>query len=424
MLSLEDLFRSPFSQLSGGAIAEDDALALLLLYEIYELREASRFWQHLQILPKAYHSIPNFTSDELEWIRGSNLYFTAKVWQRQIANDFASLAARSLGGKGGDEQGLPLSSVYPWLTHDNYVWALSTIWSRFVTIDRKDRASGETRRLRCMVPLFDLMNHAPGSGASHFFDEASDSAVLYTADAIPAGAQLMLNYGRLGNDKLLKIYGFVIPPSVGNDSFNYVGVHAALHPATPLFAAKKQLLLDLGLPVDGTSPLEVRRGEIPRDLMRFVRVQRAASGNDILLLRASEGNYPSVDEDRKTSGTAAAIVPSSLLELEREVTQAVLCAAREMLEQYPFDLDEDRRALLSWGLLLPQLHKEGGMQAEVIDTTQDATPLSNASFVHPSERFKSAVVLRYSEMTILGSAIEELEKYAARIASSGERRLN
>jgi hypothetical protein len=39
--------------------------------------------------------------------------------------------------------------------------------------------------------------------------------------------------------------------------------------------------------------------------------------------------------------------------------------------------------------------------------------LSDASFVHPSERFKSAVVLRYSDMSILGSAVEELEEYYA-----------
>lgn len=404
LLSLEDLPRSPFAALlSGeeGSIAEDDALALLLLYEIHELGQSSRFWPHLEILPKAYHSIPNFTIEELEWIRGSNLYYTALAWKRQIEEDFAALTARTID-LGGARGRTVLSSAYSWLTLPRYVWALSTIWSRFVTVDRKDKKSGEDRRLRCMVPLFDLMNHAPGSGTSHYFDGASDAVVLYTADAIPAGTQIMLNYGRLGNDKLLKVYGFVIPPSVGNDSYDNVGVYTALHPDTPLFAHKRQLLVDLGLPVDGRSPLEVKRGELPRDLMRFVRVQRAVSGNDLLRLLADGGEYIADDVD----------TASSVLALEVEVTEAVLSALRGMLAQYPFDIDEDRRALLSWGLLLP-VQPGSSASAPTSSETASAEQLSNATFVHPSERLKSAVVLRFSEMTILSNAIDELEEYAA-----------
>ena len=55
-------------------LREDDTLALLLLHERYVVKSESKWYQHIQMLPKQYYSIPNFTHDQMSLIKGSNLY--------------------------------------------------------------------------------------------------------------------------------------------------------------------------------------------------------------------------------------------------------------------------------------------------------------------------------------------------------------
>lgn len=76
----------------------------------------------------------NYTEDELEEIKGTNLYITAKRWKIQIQNDFEGLCASLQGSIILDELGA-------FLTLDTYTWALCTIWSRFITVDKLDGSS-------------------------------------------------------------------------------------------------------------------------------------------------------------------------------------------------------------------------------------------------------------------------------------------
>jgi len=77
-------------------MAEDDLLVLLLLHEKYVAREASKWRRHISILPRVYHSIANYADEELELIKGSNLYVTTKRWKQQLRQDFEALRDRKV----------------------------------------------------------------------------------------------------------------------------------------------------------------------------------------------------------------------------------------------------------------------------------------------------------------------------------------
>lgn len=49
-----------------------------------------------------------------------------------------------------------------WFTLDAYRWALSIVWSRFVTVSPDGR-----RQLKAMVPYFDMINHDPHTTMRH-----------------------------------------------------------------------------------------------------------------------------------------------------------------------------------------------------------------------------------------------------------------
>ena len=150
-----ELLRIPFSSLMckhhllnfelvkcvsfSDGLREDDALALCLLHEKFSMGTSSKFFPHMKLLPHQYHSITNYTEEELNWLRGCNLFAVATVWKKQISDDFTSLC-----GTLCNDGRTTLGEFLPWFTLESYNWALCTIWSRFVTITRR----GET--LRCV----------------------------------------------------------------------------------------------------------------------------------------------------------------------------------------------------------------------------------------------------------------------------------
>ncbi|KAG8465758.1 hypothetical protein KFE25_005328 [Diacronema lutheri] len=62
-----------------------------------------------------------------------------------------------------------------------------------------------------MLPAVDSLNHRSGSTGVFSYDTANAILELRTAEAVPAGSQAFLEYGKKGNDELLLLYGFVEP---------------------------------------------------------------------------------------------------------------------------------------------------------------------------------------------------------------------
>ena len=88
------------------------------------------------------------------------------------------------------------------LTFDLYLWSLSTIWSRFISININNKL------IRAMVPLIDLLNHDPSSTTSHILTSTNDFVIVSDNDTTIG--EVYLNYGLISNSRLLQLYGFTL----------------------------------------------------------------------------------------------------------------------------------------------------------------------------------------------------------------------
>ena len=62
-----------------------------------------------------------------------------------------------------------------------------------------------------MLPLFDLLNHAPGTRIEWAHDSGGEGFRTLAADGVPRGAAVCNNYGPKGNEELMIQYGFALP---------------------------------------------------------------------------------------------------------------------------------------------------------------------------------------------------------------------
>ncbi len=379
LLSTAKLPESPlFPRISQLSLREDDLLCILLLFEKHELQQQSFFYRHIQLLPPVYHSLVNYTDAELKQLDGCNSRSIATIWNTQIESDYSALMAHSDSGQ------VPFTTLFPWLTVAEYKWGLCTIWSRFVTISRR----GIT--YRCMVPVFDFLNHEAKARASHLYSDAIDSLVLVTMDAIPAGKPVVITYGNKCNEDLLKLYGF----AVANNPFNCVRIYAPLNAGVPMYKYKHQLIKEFGLPADGEAPIEVKADGLPADLLKFIRVQRAPTLNELFALRMTGGQRVS----------SAGVSNQHELDCVSAAEETLLF----MLSQYPHDTSKDERQLIEWGMLPGSTTPpRDGSSAPAVAAPAEA----NSLLVVPSDRYKTAVVVRYSEIKLLRGVVLELQRY-------------
>ena len=219
---------------------EDDVLALRLLFEMHAHGAASKWAPHLRALPREMpeDSLLRWTQDEMADLAGTSLYPTAVAWRSQVKTDFDELATlpirvpgggqdtsrsggasvgasggASVGASGGASWGseadadaaagssVPLQSLLPWLTRPRYEWALSMVWSRFVSVDFPSGKAG--RPLKSLAPCFDLCNHRWYAGSTHLDDAAAGGVVLSAGRAWEEGAEMCITYGKVPNTQML-----------------------------------------------------------------------------------------------------------------------------------------------------------------------------------------------------------------------------
>lgn len=390
------IFSIPFSSLltiqsaagtpleSASIWREDDILAVLLLYEKYHRKHASFWYKHILCIPAEYHNIINFSDNELEMIKGSNLYPIATAWKTQVRQDFENI--------------VPLISQVTeidtsWLTFEAYLWALCTIWSRFVTVEK------DGRQYRCMVPYFDLLNHDPTSSVGHVF--RNDRIFLCTQQRHKRGDELNLNYGMLSNTKLMMLYGFCITPSIGNPH-NSVDIWTAMNSGASHFTEKQKLLSSFGIrpenePFKLTECTDTHCG-VPSDLLVCLRVQYGDVGDAALgpvdLARAREGPMSKASE--------------------QYICSVLLTALDSMIDGYNTTLEEDEESLLEWGLIR-RCYSDTIINSAEDSLVRDSNRIvaGDVCFVPPSEREKNAIMMCYSEKVVLRSVLNYVEGYAA-----------
>ncbi|EEY63917.1 uncharacterized protein PITG_02426 [Phytophthora infestans T30-4] len=299
---------------------EDDQLAIALLYEKYMQGDKSKWAKHIELLPKTYHNALYFEAGEIKALEGSNLFFIAQQMEEKVASDYAVLKESVLFELFENiTEGITVDLFDEIFSLDNYKWALSTIWSRFVLPVAK-------QSFKAMVPVFDMLNHDPEAEMSHFFDMETQCFKLVSHQHWNAGAQMFINYGALSNHKLLSLYGFVI---IGN-LFDAVDMWLPMDEAsTKFYHEKEQLLLVNGLD-HATNPFELVAEET----------------NDLLLMatRIQEIDCDTIDE-LETLAYKALDGEVVSLENEQQALTRLIYTLEQMLKAFPTSIEEDDELL-------------------------------------------------------------------------------
>ena len=81
--------------------------------------------------------------------------------------------------------------------------------------------------------------------------------------------QVFIYYGSIPNNRLLRLYGFVVPDNP-HDSYDLV---LSTHPNAPLFEQKQNLWTLAGLNSVSTIPLSLA-DPLPKNVLRYLRIQR------------------------------------------------------------------------------------------------------------------------------------------------------
>lgn len=90
-------------------------------------------------------------------------------------------------------------------------WALGVVTSRAFATDGPGKP-------RSLLPLIDIANHSFSNHNCDIDKRQGGTMVLVSTKAIPAGSDLLLNYGALDNHTLLLDYGFMDP----NNPFDHM----------------------------------------------------------------------------------------------------------------------------------------------------------------------------------------------------------
>ncbi|KAF0430334.1 SET domain-containing protein [Gigaspora margarita] len=237
-------------------LSVDDILAVFLLFiksckTGYDGRRA-----HVELLPTSYTASIFFSDEEIEICSGSSLYHLTQKLKQQIRDDYNQLN-NNLFSKHPDL--FPLEGF----TQDDYIWALCTIWSRGMDFQLPDG------QFRCIAPFADMLNHSLDVEVCHTYDPQLKRLQILAGKNYTAGEQVFINYGLVPNNRLLRLYGFILPDNP-HDSYDLV---LTTQPQAPLYSEKVALLKSISLQVDSIFPLKLN-DPLPLNVLRYLRIQR------------------------------------------------------------------------------------------------------------------------------------------------------
>ncbi|KAK5629072.1 hypothetical protein RRF57_004787 [Xylaria bambusicola] len=253
-----DSLLGPVLRSAQPPLSVEDTLATYILFVRSRESGYDGLRSHVAALPESYSSSIFFAEDELEVCAGTSLYNITKQLERQIEDDYKELYVRVLGRH---RDLFPLEKF----TMEDYKWALCTVWSRAMDFKLPDGNS-----FRLLAPFADMLNHSSEIQQCHVRDASSKNLSVLAGKDYEAGDQVFINYGPIPNNRLLRLYGFVLP-SNPNDSYDLV---LATHPEAPFFKQKHKLWVSAGL--NSTSTISLTYTDpLPKNVLRYLRIQRA-----------------------------------------------------------------------------------------------------------------------------------------------------
>ncbi|KAJ3141465.1 hypothetical protein HK100_006475 [Physocladia obscura] len=243
-------------------LSVDDTLALFLLFVKLspkcKLSSDSPRKVHVKTgIPKDYTASAFWTEEDLKICKGSSLYNLTVASISQIEDDFRSLLQRIF---------IRYPDVFPLakFTLNEYTWALFTIWSRAM-----DFSLSDTESLRGIVPFLDMVNHSFSVDQCHAYDKTSKSVKIFAGTHYKKGDEVFINYGKVGNTKLARLYGFVIP----NNPFDSFELYLSTSPDAPYFDKKSEIFQECRIDAASSFFLTLTN-PLPNTVLQYLRIQR------------------------------------------------------------------------------------------------------------------------------------------------------
>eukprot|EP01032_Pedospumella_encystans_P016881 gene16881-19240_t len=265
----------------------DEVIAIALMHGKLFPESTCSWAKHTKMLPMEFNTTIFWSDEELDELKGNNVFHLTKMMKRQIDMDYTSIH-------------LPLSEAYPELlggiTKDLYTWALSIVYSRCLDITRGDKD------VRCVVPVLDMANHNPHSGAlpsdTFKYDDESDCVCLVAAADLKAGDECYAVYGMYPNSKLLYTYGFVVlnNPTMAIDQWVRLPQGCYGYDTKNEFLNNQPLTREQAYDFKGT----LRPGYVAPALLAAIRVIQADDEELPRLSNAVEGKLLSVRNEQAT----------------------------------------------------------------------------------------------------------------------------
>ncbi|EFY90674.1 putative histone-lysine N-methyltransferase [Metarhizium acridum CQMa 102] len=267
-----DSILGPVLRSTSLPLSVEDTLAIYILFVRSRKSGYDGPRNHVAALPASYSSSIFFMEDQLEVCAGTSLYTITKQLEQRIEDDYRGLVVRMLG---------QYPDLFPLdkFTVEDYKWALCTVWSRAMDFVLPDGKS-----IRLLAPFADMLNHSSEAKQCHVYDASSGNLSVLAGKDYEAGDQVFINYGPMPNNRLLRLYGFVVPGNP-NDSYDLV---LATHPMAPFFKQKQKLWASAGL--DSTTTITLTFTDpLPKDVLRYLRVQRLDE-SDVAVLALQQTN--------------------------------------------------------------------------------------------------------------------------------------
>ncbi|EEQ35353.1 putative [histone H3]-lysine(4) N-trimethyltransferase [Microsporum canis] len=257
-----DPLLGPVLRSAQPPLSVEDALAVYLLFVRSRTSGYEGQRHHIAAMPQSYSASIFFTEDELQVCAGSSLYALTRQLEQRVRDDYRQLLVPLLSQH---RDLFPLDQF----TIEDYKWALCSIWSRAM-----DFAVSGTTSVRLVAPLADMLNHSPDVKQCHAYDPTSGDLSILAAKDYQVGDQVFIYYGSVPNNRLLRLYGFVLPDNP-NDSYDLV---LQTSPLAPLYEQKERLWALAGLDSTCTIPLTVK-DPLPNNVLRYLRIQRLDESN-------------------------------------------------------------------------------------------------------------------------------------------------
>jgi hypothetical protein len=291
-------------------------------FAVFEKHKVNSKWApFLSVQPQSYDNILYFTKDEVALLQGSNLEQYVSLLLNQVQSDYKIIFEEALF------QEFPEIFPRPKFSFDEYLWALSTVWSRAYDLPRQPQQKqnqspqqpSQTNVVRTIVPFGDMFNHCPNSKNRHSFCQEDNAMVYEIVEPSKSGNQIFINYGPFSNAKLLKVYGFALE----NNPFDEVEIWAAMDQSAPFYERKIEILQKFNLTYEKVLPFRLTRHGIPGELITVLRVQFL-----------EEDEFVNVEWTMQRRGVSR--------ENDNMVKHFLLSSLQSMIKNYPTTVDQDK----------------------------------------------------------------------------------